>query len=215
MARAANAAATWERAIQFDAPRARLPQPLPIESASARPGPVGSLRFELGGDELVFRAGRSEPGFGAQYRAHWFPELDEELRTWLSSWADDGVDAVELVGADPNNPNAALSPPLAPRRIGPVPGGLDPRFLAVLLDHEARPFLVERDAEGRTLTGRRVVPLHPHPSAVGSANPLTAGLYRLSQAQGWEWLGMGVPLLPAELTATAVRGLPASKRKTG
>ncbi len=205
--RARAAVVTWESVIRADAPLFRLPEAPPIESAVARAGPVGSLRFELGADELIFRGGRPEPGFGAHRRSEWFPDLHEELQRWFASWADDGVDAIELVGADPSNPNVALGVPVAPRRIGPVPGGVDPRRLTVHLDDDARAFLVEHDADGRVVSGRRVVPVHPYPTAIGTANPLTAGVWRIAQTQGWEWVGMGVPLLPVELAAEPA-GLP-------
>jgi thiopeptide-type bacteriocin biosynthesis protein len=215
----ATAAAAWERWIPAEpgVDAVRLPDAAPIETAPARPGPVGSLRFEVGADGLVFRGGRPEPGFGALARRTWFPELDEELGLWLASWADDGVEAVELVGADPSNANAALGSPLAARRVGPVPDGLDPRRLGLRIDGEGRPFLVELDAEGAEATGGRLVPLHPHASAVGSANALSAGLWRVAQAQCWEWVGLGVPLLPSEVEAGGgrPRGLPRVEGQPG
>ena len=189
-------------------PVIRLPDAFSNAEPAASPGPAGSLRFELGGGELVFRAGRPEPGFATQGRMSWFPELQADLARWFYSWSDHGFEAVEVVGADPANPNAAVGRDLPLRRIGPVPGSLDPASLTVHVADDGRPFLRHQPRDGRGPDTEMLIPVHLHPAAVGRTNPLSAGLWRLAQSQGWEWLGLGLPLLPAEIEASRSAPLP-------
>jgi hypothetical protein len=124
--------------------------------------------------------------------------LSGALAAELGRWDRSGVRAVEVVGADPANLNAAVRPPVVPLRLEPHGAtGLRLADLSVRMEHD-RPWL---HCAG---TDVRLVPVYGSAAAIGNEDACSRLLLQLAMAHGWELLSLGSPLLAERRSWTHV-----------
>ncbi|MDG2113619.1 MAG: lantibiotic dehydratase [Actinomycetota bacterium] len=158
------------------------------------PGHMGTLLVYPGGNQLLAGWGRPQPGLFWARLAATDGELADSLPT-SRAWGGDTGGALEIVGRDPLNPNAAL------RALAP-----DDRLDG--WDH-ASSYSLELDPSGTIWVSRDgdlLRPTYDSASAIGLNDPWSAVLFVAAMSHGWEYLSFGVPVLPRELREP--RGLP-------
>jgi hypothetical protein len=165
---------------------------LPLTAVDPRPvaGPVGSFLFSLDGTgALRAEWGRPQPGIFVTRLGQLLsgPDNDSgggllvELAGQLARWSSGGLSPVDIVGADPANPNAAIRPSTAARTLNPhVDGDLRVCDLAVVSLND-RPWLQMTDRPERLL-----LPVCTSAALIGTHDPCSRTLFELAMAQGWE-----------------------------
>jgi thiopeptide-type bacteriocin biosynthesis protein len=153
-------------------------------------GPAGSVLCEFRSDMPHFLAPRPQPLTFAARCGGLIPGPLVQARSWFRDWSDEGVEALDVVGADPMNPNAALVASVAETVI-------DASSVADLAE-----WTLGSDAHGRPwlfdALGVPHIALVHHASVFGIADCGSALLRRISNGFGWELPACLFPILPAE-----------------
>jgi hypothetical protein len=161
---------------------------LPLTAVDPRPvaGPFGSFLFSLDGAG-VLRAewGRPQPGIFLTRLGQLLNDPDSEsgdlVDEHVARWTSAGLSPIEIVGADPSNPNAALRPRSVAPTLNPhVDGELRVCDLAVVTVHD-RPWLRSANHPERLL-----LPMCTSAALVGTRDPCSRTLFELAMAHGWE-----------------------------
>ncbi|WP_161500892.1 hypothetical protein [Embleya scabrispora] len=109
------------------------------------------------------------------------PDPPPSAAAWLRRALPDGVEAIEVVGRDAANPDAALHPPLTDEVADPRDlGGEGPAGLTVTVDGGLRPWL------GRAGEAAWRVPVYGSCAVIGRGDPRGRLLLALAGAQGWD-----------------------------
>jgi hypothetical protein len=171
-----------------------------------RPGPGGALLLSIvlkptdssgGASPIGVRAewGRPQPSLFVARFDHLLGhntstgELADAIAQKLSGWERSGLRAVEIVGHDPINLNAAVRPVIAPLQLEPHGvADLRPAKLSVRLEHD-RPWLHCAGFD------EKLVPVYGSAAAIGADDPCSRLLLQLAMVHGWELLSLGSPLL--------------------
>lgn len=159
--------------------------------SGAGPGPVGSILCEFTADDrTLYLAPRPEPlTFAARY-GPLVPGPVVQTRKWFYEWSDEGVEAIDVVAADPLNPTVALVGPVADAAVD-ASSFSDLKAWTLGRDSEGRPWLFDT-------TGTPHVALAHHASVFGAFDNASALLRLISTGFGWEMPACLFPILPVE-----------------